>query len=335
MNKDSLLISIIVPVYNTELFLTKCLDSITGQTYLNLEIILVDDGSKDKSGQICDEYAEKDHRIKVLHKQNEGVVQARIDAYSIATGDYITFVDSDDYISKDAIKLLVDYSVKYQADLVVAQYIDVYEDKFIPNNRTIKGCFTKNSIKDLFSNNLLYDPKCFGSGLPLHLCEKLIKRELLKNVLNKAERQWYGEDIISILHLMKKVNKMVVVDDHIYYYVHHPDEAINRSPLEKWPAFELVWKRIIEFDEQCLFSNQLPYRIWSFTKIIFYSVLSFKKYKKFKEGINTISKSFYVKKYIFNNPDFHLMTTSDKKIYFILKYNLFSLLYLYKKIMRI
>ena len=98
MNSISDLISIIIPVYNVAVYLPRCLDSILAQTYKNLEIILVDDGSKDNSGKVCDEYALKDSRIKVIHQKNQGVSVARNAGLRIAKGDYIGFVDSDDYI---------------------------------------------------------------------------------------------------------------------------------------------------------------------------------------------------------------------------------------------
>lgn len=99
-------ISIIIPVYNVEDYLPKCLNSLIHQTYQNLEIILVDDGSPDKCGQICDWYARKDSRIHVIHKQNEGVARARNDGIEYASGDYISFVDSDDWMTRDAYEIL-------------------------------------------------------------------------------------------------------------------------------------------------------------------------------------------------------------------------------------
>ena len=329
---NNILVTIIVPVYNTELFIRKCIDSLTDQSYDNIEIVLIDDGSTDSSGKICDEYANRDKRIKVIHKKNEGVVKARIDAYDNATGDYVTFVDSDDYLSLDAISLMVDYVVKYQVDMVVCQYTDVYEDKFKQNKRSIKGLYSKNEIKELLKSNILYDPKCYGSGIHLHLWGKLIKKDLLQDVLSKAEGQWFGEDLICSLHIINKVNKMYVSDDHIYYYVHHPAEAINRNQLEKWPAFELVWKRIIEFDTQDYFKNQLPYRIWAFTETTYDYILSIQNLKLFTNAMNMISSSFYVRKYILNNPKFKLESRKEKLIYFILKYKLFTTYYMYKKI---
>lgn len=114
------LISIIVPCYNVEEYLHKCVESLTAQTYKNIEIILVDDGSPDSSGAICDEYARKDKRIKVIHKENGGLSDARNVAIDIAVGEYITFVDSDDYVALDYVETLYRLVEKYQCKIGVA-----------------------------------------------------------------------------------------------------------------------------------------------------------------------------------------------------------------------
>lgn len=116
------IVSIIVPVYKVEKFLRKCLDSIIYQTYQNLDIVLVDDGSPDKCGIICDEYAAKDSRIQVIHKQNEGVALARYDGVRLMKGEYATFIDPDDYISLNAIEVMVEMAVKSGAEIVAAQH---------------------------------------------------------------------------------------------------------------------------------------------------------------------------------------------------------------------
>ena len=113
------LISVIVPVYDVERYLARCIDSILAQTYQNLEIFLVDDGSPDRCGEICDAYAEKDNRIQVIHKKNGGLSDARNAALDICTGEYISFVDSDDYVSDDFIETMHHAIKDYQAKLAV------------------------------------------------------------------------------------------------------------------------------------------------------------------------------------------------------------------------
>ena len=116
---SNIMISVIVPVYKVEPYLHKCLDSILSQTYQNLEIILVDDGSPDRCGAICDEYAQKDPRVKVIHKENGGIATARNAGMRIAAGDYWMFVDSDDWLEADAISNLYQLLAEYNADLAI------------------------------------------------------------------------------------------------------------------------------------------------------------------------------------------------------------------------
>ena len=123
------LISVIVPIYNVEKYINRCIDSIIEQTYTNLEIILVDDGSTDNSGSICDEYAKKDNRIKVIHKENGGVSSARNVGLDTAIGQYITFVDSDDYIEKKYCEILLKTLKKQKADCVACGYNRIYKNK--------------------------------------------------------------------------------------------------------------------------------------------------------------------------------------------------------------
>ena len=133
----SFLISVIVPIYKVEKYLGKCIESIIRQSYSNLEIILVDDGSPDRCGAICDEYARKDSRIKVIHQDNMGLSVARNTGLNIATGEYITFVDSDDWIALNFIKLLLKSMLKSNAQIAVTSLLNVYEDGTTKSNTLI------------------------------------------------------------------------------------------------------------------------------------------------------------------------------------------------------
>lgn len=122
-------ISIIVPVYNVEKYLEKCVRSILAQTFTDFELILVDDGSPDSSGAMCDQFAKQDERVKVIHKENGGLSDARNAGIEIATGEYLGFIDSDDYIADDMYELLYTNIVKEDADLSICGIYDVYEGK--------------------------------------------------------------------------------------------------------------------------------------------------------------------------------------------------------------
>ena len=135
MNTEKKLISVMVPVYNVAPYITNCLESLIHQTYTNLEIILVDDGSTDNSLEICQEYAKKDKRIKVIHKENGGLSTARNAGLDVATGDYYSFVDSDDYISTRFYEIMLKIALEHSADIVECDYNKIPFEDVTPENR--------------------------------------------------------------------------------------------------------------------------------------------------------------------------------------------------------
>ena len=139
MEKKQIKISIIVPVYNVADYIRECLDSLVNQTYQNIEIILVDDGSTDLSGQICDEYAKKDRRIIVFHKTNGGLVSARKAGIRIATGEYVTYVDSDDWININAYEELVKIVIEYHPDIIAYDFIKEYSCFSVERRQPLQG----------------------------------------------------------------------------------------------------------------------------------------------------------------------------------------------------
>ena len=170
------LISIIVPVYNVEAYLAKCVDSILAQTYTNLEIILVNDGSSDGCGRICDEYAKQDKRIKVIHKQNGGLSDARNVAIDVATGEFITFIDSDDYVTDDYIMTLYSLIEKYECKVSIALYNTFVEGSKpkVVNRVYIEDCQTNiKAIEEMFYQEKydtaswakLYHSSLFATGI--------------------------------------------------------------------------------------------------------------------------------------------------------------------------
>ena len=128
------MVSVIVPVYKVEKYLERCIKSIVNQTYKEIELIIVDDGSPDKCPEICDKWAEKDKRIKVIHKNNEGVSSARNKGIELSKGKYIVFIDQDDYVTDEHIEVLYDCITSNNVDLVISNLIDINEDGIILNN---------------------------------------------------------------------------------------------------------------------------------------------------------------------------------------------------------
>ena len=170
-------ISIIVPVYKVEDYLSRCIDSLINQTYQNLEIILVDDGSPDRCGEICDEYAKFDERIKVIHKPNGGLSDARNKGLDIATGDFIIFVDSDDWIDVKTCEIVLDNAIKNKAEIVVFGVNNVYADGRVKRFPPLQVGAISNSdaIKSLMYNVLQY-------GIFNYACNKLYSRRLFDKI---------------------------------------------------------------------------------------------------------------------------------------------------------
>ncbi|MDV4769588.1 glycosyltransferase, partial [Enterococcus faecium] len=174
-------ISIIVPVYKVEPYLRKCVDSILAQTFTDFEVILVDDGSPDNSGKICDEYASKDSRVRVIHKKNGGLSSARNAGIDVARGKYLGFVDSDDYIEKDMYELLYDNIVKEQADLSICGIYDIYAGKkvkILPEEYKV--------LDKVSAMKIVLEAQSFS----VHAVNKLYKKELFNKIR-------YPENIIT------------------------------------------------------------------------------------------------------------------------------------------
>ncbi len=215
------LISIIVPIYNVEKYLDRCINSIVNQSYKNLEIILVDDGSQDKCGEICDKWANNDERIKVIHKENGGLSDARNAGIEIAQGEYLSFIDSDDYIHKDFIKILYENCLKNDADISMCEvYIT---DKNEDTNREIKN----ENIKIIFSKDVLErknNISCLG-------CDKLYKKSIFNNV--RYPKGKINEDVAVIYKIMYYSNKISITDAKLYFYFNRPGSIMRKGFSKK------------------------------------------------------------------------------------------------------
>lgn len=216
--KKELLVSVIVPVYNVKKYLKRCLDSIVGQTYKNLEIILVDDGSTDGSGEICDKYAEGDGRIRVIHGKNGGVSVARELGLEASRGEYIAFVDSDDIVASEYIEKMIFCANKYGAEIVSCGYKKIKNDVSARSVKKDGKIFQFDGVTALES--LLYQ-KQFDSSL----WNKIIKRELFGDV--KFHNLDMFEDLDIVCRLFLKSKKIVYMDSGLYYYRLRGESLMN------------------------------------------------------------------------------------------------------------
>ena len=215
MEKD--LISVIIPVYKVEKYLEKCIESIIKQTYTNLQIILVDDGSPDNCGKICDEYAKKDSRIEVIHKANGGLSDARNVGINRANGRYIGFVDSDDYIKEDMYEKLINLIKEYNADVSICNLYDVIDGKEYVRNKD-NGIHEYSRI-DILKEILL------DKNIQSYAWNKLYKKELFDEIKYPIGKKY--EDIGTTFYLFEKCNKIVVTSEPEYYYLKRADSLVN------------------------------------------------------------------------------------------------------------
>lgn len=209
------LISVIVPVYNVEKYLRQCLDSIINQTYRNLEIILVDDGSTDSSGIICDEYAQIDARIKVIHKENGGLSSARNAGLDvcISGGDYVAFVDSDDWLELDMYERLYETSKKYNADIVASKIYLEYKNKtgFLNERYWPQKVVTI----DEFNKMRLFKDVCYQRLYYTTVCNKLYNSQIFKKL---RFPHYLYEDVFVILDILRAASVIALLPEHKYHY---------------------------------------------------------------------------------------------------------------------
>jgi len=218
------LVSIIVPVYNSEKTLGICIDSILKQSYKEFELILLNDGSTDSSGQICDMYANKDIRIRVMHKKNTGVSDTRNQGIAVARGKYLQFVDSDDWITPDATELFVRKAEKYQCDMVIADFYRV-----IGGRASKKGAIEQEGIMDIasYANFMMHKPADFYYGV---LWNKLFKRSIVEKYQLKMDSSIsWCEDFIFNLEYLRNIHKVYVMKKPVYYYVKTKGSLVSQG----------------------------------------------------------------------------------------------------------
>ena len=272
-------ISIIVPVYNVEKYLRKCIDSILNQTFKDFELILVDDGSTDDSGKICDEYSLKDSRIKVIHKENGGQSSARNMGLDVAQGEYIGFVDSDDWIEKDM------YEILYRNCKMKDGDIGIIGINFVYNNRVRKGLeYPLQSWKKEESMYKLIEHKYFGN----YFCSKIFSRKLFKNIRFKEGIIY--EDIDLMYKLIHKSNIIVAEGVMKYNYLQREGSTVRNKDFNCDEFY--VKKERVKFLEE-----YYPFTLNPAEKDLFFTALkslenSRKLDKNFKEIVRVLKKYY-------------------------------------------
>lgn len=259
MNK----ISVIVPVYRAESVLKRCVDSILSQTYENLELILIDDGSPDRSGEICDRYAENDARVQVIHKENGGVAAARNSGLDVATGDYCTFVDSDDCIEHVMYQSMMEIAVQYDCDVVMCDCVKEYGDRTEIYTHNIRsGYYSRSQIEEEYFPHLLMMPNVeYPPTISNWLC---IYRQRRKPTCNRKDTKnnnilsahselcmryeegiRFSEDLLFGAELLYHANSFYYMKGQCFYhYYMNPQSATHTFVADKWQDYSRLYKRI-------------------------------------------------------------------------------------------
>lgn len=321
-------VSIIVPVYNVEPYLRKCLDSIMGQTFTDFEAVLVDDGSTDNSGRICDEYAKQDPRFVVVHKQNEGVAKARITAFEHSRGELITFIDADDYVAPEYLEKLSRPIYEDGADMVSCDYYVVENQVVKENPAKCTGLFDKQGISDFIARHYFYDGKCKGYGMTCFLCTKMVKRQYVKQALANGVGMWFGEDQIALFTMLQNINRLSLIPDRLYYYVRYPEQTTKKYDYSLWESIIIMLEKYRDLDVNHIAAKGLRIRTWLYVyRTIINKMLHSKIDKKtFVCNIRDMRNMPYMKNF-FNSTNVPL--NIHRKLYWLLKLRLYSVVFIF------
>ena len=290
-------VSVIIPVYNVEKYLERCVESIRNQTLIDIEIILVDDGSPDNCPQICDEFAKKDSRIKVLHKKNGGLSSARNVGLYVATGEYIGYIDSDDYAELDMFEKLYTCARKNEVDFVMADYWRVQSDG-VRKKKSLdirSGLYTKEDInQEIYPILIMREEVDYGPLLSVWHC--LYKADFIKKnkLFFDEEIKWSEDCIYSAILGYQAENFYYLKDEYVYNYIQNEGTISTSYKPGSWNIYCKMNEKLRDFFETKIeydFSRQLDLHILYFACSVFgqlgYSNYNFwEKYKVYRIVLN-------------------------------------------------
>lgn len=266
-------ISIIVPVYNVEKYLKDCLSSILNQTFSNFELILVDDGSQDDSGKICDEFALKDNRIKVIHKENGGQSSARNIGLDIAKGEYIIFVDSDDVIATNMFEILFNIICETNTDIVTCKYIRFFLTTEISINENVNS----NRV-DILNTDTIMKELVNNEKVNFSPCAKIYKKELFNSL--RFQEGIIFEDMQLLYQLWATIEKAAITDSILYFYRNNPTSTLNSKYNSKHLIEYEIRKDIYEFYQKDYPKYSYNFYVnWMFSSVLMYVRITHNEYK--------------------------------------------------------
>ena len=242
--KNDIKISVLVPIYNTKTYLRECIESILNQTYQNFELILMDDGSTDGSGEVCDEYLATNSKIVVVHKENQGLVLTRRASIKLATGDYLMFLDSDDCLRSDALELISKSVDQFGCDLI---FFNASKKSGFISRDWDMGLKDK-QIFEKADKNLLYEKIITTSQLN-NLCFKAVKRTLID--IEKDYKEFAvvtsTEDLLQSLPIIDSCEKALYLDEALYFYRQHGSSMVHNFTHKSYESIKTVHRVLLQY----------------------------------------------------------------------------------------
>lgn len=328
------LVSVIIPVYNQEKYLNKCIDSILSGTYRNLECIIVDDGSTDNSPLLCDEYKE-DERVVIIHKENGGLTSARKAGYEVAKGKFITFIDSDDYVSKDYVEKLYAALKDKDADISVCGHYRDDEGRIIENTYPIPDRIIDGNIIGDYVLPII--GKIYAAGyenMPGYVWGRLYKRELISETCFVSERDVYTEDDIFQMYVSRGAKRIVFIKDKLVYYRDNSQSLTRRYRNGMWDMLKKRHKLVEGYFEKNRIRNDERLRASAFYAI-YVSVTNaylLGDAKSCVSELKTIRSDVFAQETL-KDLNVNLLRPRQKLFYYLFKSKCYHLVFVFRNVM--
>lgn len=312
-------VSIIVPVYNAETYLEQCILSITGQTYKEIEILLIDDGSTDHSGTICDAYAKQDDRIRVIHQENQGLVRTWIRGTLESQGEYICYVDSDDWIDSDMIEALLAQTTGNAKEMICSNILCDFPGHCVEEkNKLAPRVYTGETLKKIQRERLLGNDE---RTILFSRCTKLISRRLItENIRYSNPELKMGEDLNITLPAMLDCQRIVIVDRAFYHYRQYGSSMVHVYNPSLYQEVKQLWSVI----RHILLEKQIPdaEKLAAGEYIILMILVVKNELRGNREYVKTLLQMFLEKenRHIIRNTPVHVTEKAKKLIYFGMKH---------------
>ena len=246
-----IIFSVLVPVFNAQKYLDMCIQSVLAQTYANFELILVNDGSVDDSGAICDRYAQSDARISAYHKENRGQLHTREFAISKAIGDYCVFLDADDTLERNALEVLVSKINKYDSDCIIFRLSRVWEGEKLTTEAPMQDVCIEDK-REVYR-------KCLMASEYNSMCIKAVKRSVFSGFVDYSDCYAIrlAEDLLQSLEVFKNSNRIAFIGDLLYNYTANPNSVTQGMRCDRYRPDFIVYERVLEFlYEENVFTQQ-------------------------------------------------------------------------------